>query len=158
MTLYQPRLVYTTAEHGTSIKTFYNCVDELEPTLMVLKTSKNEVLYYNWNLNKWIFLLTKVYKTTSSISPYVNFEKETLHLFSEFIAVANCLIFNELDVRDSGTRMFLFLNLQLDLFFFTPNQPSAEFFFIYRLLSISRIWLFLMWRKINFNFELNSEI
>ena len=70
-----------------------------------------------------------MYKTTSSIHPYVNFEKETLHLFSEFIAVANCLIFNELDVRDSGTRMFLFLNLQLDLFFFTPNQPSAEFFF-----------------------------
>ena len=69
-----------------------------------------------------------MYKTTSSIPPYVNFEKETLHLFSEFIAVANCLIFNELDVRDSGTRMFLFLNLQLDLFFFTPNQPPAEFF------------------------------
>ena len=43
MTLYQPRLVYTTAEHGTSIKTFYNCVDEVEPTLLVMKTAKNEV-------------------------------------------------------------------------------------------------------------------
>ena len=43
ITLYTPQLIYTTAEHGTSLLTFFNRVDGHEPTLLVVKTSSNQV-------------------------------------------------------------------------------------------------------------------
>ncbi|KAI0229507.1 GTPase-activating protein skywalker [Lamellibrachia satsuma] len=44
VTLLQPELVYTTAEHGTSLNTFFLRVDGEEPSLLLIKTTKNEIL------------------------------------------------------------------------------------------------------------------
>ncbi|XP_064638457.1 GTPase-activating protein skywalker-like isoform X2 [Lineus longissimus] len=43
MTVYQPEMLYTTHEHGTSLKTLYSRVEDREPTLIVVKTSNGEV-------------------------------------------------------------------------------------------------------------------
>lgn len=44
ITLQQPELIYTTAEHGTSLNTFFSRVDGEEPTLLLIKTTRNEIL------------------------------------------------------------------------------------------------------------------
>src|SRR5690348_13124036 len=41
--MYQPELIYTTEEHGSSVTTFFNRVEQYEPTLMIIKTTRNEV-------------------------------------------------------------------------------------------------------------------
>lgn len=43
ITMYQPRLLYTTEEHGCSLTTFYVRVQDHEPTLLMIKTCNNEV-------------------------------------------------------------------------------------------------------------------
>nr|CAD7412710.1 unnamed protein product [Timema poppensis] len=43
ITMYQPRLLYTTEEHGCSLTTFYVRVEMYEPTLLMIKTCNNEV-------------------------------------------------------------------------------------------------------------------
>ncbi|XP_026293249.1 GTPase-activating protein skywalker isoform X2 [Frankliniella occidentalis] len=43
ITMYQPILLYTTEEHGCSLTTFYVRVEQHEPTLLMIKTSNNEV-------------------------------------------------------------------------------------------------------------------
>jgi len=42
-TLSQPKLIYSTAEHGTSLSTFFNRVADHEPTFIVIKTDQSEV-------------------------------------------------------------------------------------------------------------------
>ncbi|XP_068150264.1 GTPase-activating protein skywalker isoform X6 [Drosophila tropicalis] len=43
ITMYQPKLLYTTEEHGCSLTTFYVRVEQHEPTLLMIKTCNNEV-------------------------------------------------------------------------------------------------------------------
>nr|XP_022914172.1 TBC1 domain family member 24 [Onthophagus taurus] len=43
ITMYQPILLYTTEEHGCSLTTFFVRVEQHEPTLLMIKTSNNEV-------------------------------------------------------------------------------------------------------------------
>uniref|UniRef100_T1JNM3 TLDc domain-containing protein n=1 Tax=Strigamia maritima TaxID=126957 RepID=T1JNM3_STRMM len=43
ITMYQPQLVYTTEEHGCSLTTFFQRVENYEPTLLVIKTTNNEI-------------------------------------------------------------------------------------------------------------------
>ncbi|KAG7311793.1 hypothetical protein JYU34_002873 [Plutella xylostella] len=43
ITMYQPVLLYTTEEHGCSLTTFYVRVEHHEPTLLMIKTTNNEV-------------------------------------------------------------------------------------------------------------------
>ncbi|KAI5736109.1 hypothetical protein M8J76_000092 [Diaphorina citri] len=43
ITMYQPVLLYTTEEHGCSLTTFYYRVEQHEPTLLMIKTTNNEV-------------------------------------------------------------------------------------------------------------------
>lgn len=43
ITLNNPKLVYTTSEHGTSLKTFYRYCDDYEPLLIIIKTTSNEI-------------------------------------------------------------------------------------------------------------------
>ena len=47
ITMYQPILLYTTEEHGCSLTTFYVRVEQHEPTLLMIKTSNNEVSPHN---------------------------------------------------------------------------------------------------------------
>ncbi|XP_074657980.1 GTPase-activating protein skywalker-like isoform X1 [Tubulanus polymorphus] len=42
MTVYQPTLLYTTQEHGTSIKTLYSRCEESEPIIIIIQTSNGE--------------------------------------------------------------------------------------------------------------------
>jgi len=43
-TLNQPKLIYSTSEHGTSLSTFFNKVTGHEPTFIVIKTDQSEVI------------------------------------------------------------------------------------------------------------------
>lgn len=43
ITMYQPELIYTTEEHGCSLMTFYARVQDHEPTLMIIKTTHDEI-------------------------------------------------------------------------------------------------------------------
>ena len=43
ITMYKPTLLYTTEEHGCSLKTFYKRVQDHEQTLMIIKTFNNDV-------------------------------------------------------------------------------------------------------------------
>ncbi|MCL4134597.1 UNVERIFIED_CONTAM: hypothetical protein GTU68_037307 [Idotea baltica] len=43
MTMHHPKLVYTTEEHGSSLTNFYLRVDKFEPTLLLVRTTKDEV-------------------------------------------------------------------------------------------------------------------
>lgn len=52
ITMYQPQLLYTTDEHGCSLTTFYSRVDEWEPTVLVIKTTTDEILGAYCS-NKW---------------------------------------------------------------------------------------------------------
>jgi hypothetical protein len=42
--VYSPNMLFTTQEHGTSINTLYNVIDELEYCFIVIKTFKDEIL------------------------------------------------------------------------------------------------------------------
>ncbi|XP_072034372.1 LOW QUALITY PROTEIN: TBC1 domain family member 24-like [Amphiura filiformis] len=41
--LYQPRLIFTSEEHGFSLNTFYLKCEQYEPTVLLVKTTNNEV-------------------------------------------------------------------------------------------------------------------
>lgn len=43
MTMHHPKLVYTTEEHGSSLTNFYQRVDKYEPTLLLVRTTSDEV-------------------------------------------------------------------------------------------------------------------
>jgi len=43
ITMYQPVLLYTTEEHGCSLTTFFKRVEHHEPTILIIKTTKDEV-------------------------------------------------------------------------------------------------------------------
>lgn len=43
ITMYQPELLYTTEEHGCSMTTFFNRVEQHEPTILVVKTTTGDV-------------------------------------------------------------------------------------------------------------------
>lgn len=43
MAVYQPELLYTTEEHGTSLKTLYTRTENKGPTLLIVKTETNEI-------------------------------------------------------------------------------------------------------------------
>ncbi|GAB6031291.1 hypothetical protein CHUAL_009090 [Chamberlinius hualienensis] len=43
ITMYQPQLIYTTEEHGCSLMTFYTRVQDYEPTLLIIKTTTDEI-------------------------------------------------------------------------------------------------------------------
>ncbi|CAG7717920.1 unnamed protein product [Allacma fusca] len=43
ITMYQPVLLYTTEEHGCSLTTFFNRVDNHEPTILLIKTTTDEI-------------------------------------------------------------------------------------------------------------------
>lgn len=45
LTVYNPQLIFTTQEHGFSINTFYNYIEELEHCFIVIKTIQNEVIF-----------------------------------------------------------------------------------------------------------------
>lgn len=42
----EPVVLFSMAEHGNSLNTFYTRADQWEPTLLVIKTLKNEVYFY----------------------------------------------------------------------------------------------------------------
>jgi hypothetical protein len=41
--MYQPELLYTTEEHGCSMTTFFNRVEQHEPTILIVKTATEDV-------------------------------------------------------------------------------------------------------------------
>jgi hypothetical protein len=41
--MYEPQLIYTTNEHGCSLSTFFNRVEQYEPTLLLLKATTGEI-------------------------------------------------------------------------------------------------------------------
>jgi hypothetical protein len=43
ITMYQPELLYTTEEHGCSLTTFFKRVEAHEPTILIIKTTTDEV-------------------------------------------------------------------------------------------------------------------
>ncbi|XP_057372879.1 GTPase-activating protein skywalker-like isoform X1 [Daphnia carinata] len=43
ITMYQPELLYTTEEHGCSMTTFFNRVEQHEPTILIVKTTTEDV-------------------------------------------------------------------------------------------------------------------
>ncbi|XP_046461837.1 GTPase-activating protein skywalker-like isoform X1 [Daphnia pulex] len=43
ITMYQPELLYTTEEHGCSMTTFFNRVEQHEPTILIVKTATEDV-------------------------------------------------------------------------------------------------------------------
>ncbi|XP_014671959.1 PREDICTED: TBC1 domain family member 24-like [Priapulus caudatus] len=43
ITIYEPELIFTTEEHGTSITTFFDKVAGQEPTMILIKTTTNEI-------------------------------------------------------------------------------------------------------------------
>ena len=43
ITMYQPVLLYTTEEHGCCLTTFFNRVDNHEPTILLIKTTNDEI-------------------------------------------------------------------------------------------------------------------
>ncbi|ODN04600.1 TBC1 domain family member 24 [Orchesella cincta] len=43
ITMYQPVLLYTSDEHGCSLTTFFNRVENHEPTILIIKTTTDEV-------------------------------------------------------------------------------------------------------------------
>ena len=56
LTVYSPNMLFTTQEHGTSINTLFNVLDELEYCFLVIKTFQNEIFGAfcagNWNERK----------------------------------------------------------------------------------------------------------
>jgi len=45
--MYEPQLIYTTDEHGCSLSTFFNKVEQYEPVLMIIKATTGEVISFN---------------------------------------------------------------------------------------------------------------
>ena len=43
LTVYKPSVLFTTQEHGTSITTLFNVLDELELCILLVRTFQNEV-------------------------------------------------------------------------------------------------------------------
>lgn len=44
LSVYSPSMLFTTQEDGTSFNTLFNILDDLEYSLIVIKTFENEVL------------------------------------------------------------------------------------------------------------------
>ena len=46
MTMAEPTLIYSSNEHGISLTTFYHRSEQYEPTILVIKTTTDDVSYY----------------------------------------------------------------------------------------------------------------
>lgn len=59
-TLKQPKLIFSTCEHGTSLSTFYNRIEGYEPTFLAIKTSRQEVSLVLYEIHCGQRLLTQI--------------------------------------------------------------------------------------------------